>query len=98
MPMFGPRKRADRRLVLARCREAVREISTAEARAADAALLLLGHQIEITAPRRPRSLDDAVGDGGDGGVNAMAAPYSCQLMPSRSVSAIAADGPHVPAA
>ena len=98
MPMFGPAKVADRLLVLARRGEAMREIAAAEARAVDPPLLLLGHQVEIAAARRLRALDDPVGDGGDGRVEAHARLYSCQLMPSRSVSAIAADGPQVPAA
>ena len=57
---------ADRLLVLARRGEAVREIAAAEARAVDPPLLLLGHQVEIAPPRRLRSLDDPVGDRGDG--------------------------------
>ena len=100
---IGTTKRADRRLVLARGRKAVGEIAAGQARTADPPLLLLGHEVEIAAARRPRPLDDPVGDAGDGGMESHGAylvlrSYSCQLIPSRSVSAMAADGPHVPAA
>ena len=75
----------------------MREIAARQARPVDPPLLLLGHQIEVAAAGRLRPLDDPVGDRGDGRVEAIGAIYSCQLMPSRSVSAIAADGPQVPA-
>ena len=59
---------ADLRLVLARRGEAVGKIAAAHARAVDAAVALRLDQIEIAPPCRPRSLDDAGGDGFDGGV------------------------------
>src|SRR4029079_17316579 len=92
------REVAYRLLVLTRSREAVREIAATEARSVDPPLLLLGHQLEVATARRLGAFDDPVGDRGDSGVEGHGASYSCQLMPSRSVSAIAADGPQVPAA
>ena len=97
-----PGEVADRLLVLARGGEAVGEIAATEARPVDPPLLLLRHQLEIAAARGLRPFDDPVGDRGDGGMEAHGSNvglrrYSCQLMPSRSASAIAAVGPQVPA-
>ena len=98
MPMFGPARWLIASLSSPGGGEAVGEIAAAETRAVDAPLLLLGHQLEIAAAGRHRAFDNPVGDGGDGAIESHAAPYSCQLMPSRSVSAMAAEGPQVPAA
>ncbi len=59
---------ADRLFVLAGRGEAVGEIAAAQARAIDPAVLFLGHQIEVAAPRRIGAGDDAVGDRRDPGV------------------------------
>src|SRR3546814_202975 len=129
------RAAADRRLVLARGGEAVREIAARQDAAIGAGLALTLHQVEIGGAAFGAARDDAVGDAGDGGVEishgskpfvlsvskdrsslrrpknkdcpstssgrteflgAMVA-QSCQLAPSRSISAIALDGPQLPA-
>ena len=72
---------ADCFLVLARSGEAVREIAAREAGPTDAALLLLSHQVEIASPRRPRPLDDAVGNGGNAGIEGHSLNVVCNLMP-----------------
>ena len=86
----------------ARGGEAMGKIAAREPWTADAPLLLFGHEIEVPASRRLRPFDDPIGDLCDGGIESHGAyvvlrAYSCQLIPSRSVSAIAAEGPHVPA-
>ena len=91
MPMFGPRQVAIDVLVLARRGEAVGEIGARQRGAVGCRARSAGHQVEVAPAGRPRPFDDPVGDAGDGGLRHAA--YSCQLTPSRSVSAIAALGP-----
>jgi hypothetical protein len=77
----------------------VSKVSATEARAADATLSFVGHQIEIASPPFFRSLDDAVGDGGDPRVEpSHRISHSCQCMPSRLISTMAVNGPQLFAA
>jgi hypothetical protein len=110
---IGRTRCADRRLVLhLRRGEAVSEIAAGHAGASHSRLALPLHRSEISAAGGPGSFDDPVGDGGDVRVKSHdrvqwrvasqvgsrgSICYSCQVTPSRSVRAIAADGPHVPA-
>ena len=82
-------------LVLAGRGEAVGEIAAAQAAAVDPARLLLGHQVEVAAARRPRALDDALGHSGESWVRRH---HSCHSTPSRVASAVAAGGPQLPGA
>ncbi len=91
--------------------EAVGEVAAGQARALRPALRRLADLLEIGTAARGAARRDAQGDVLDAGMHgillsqkgrwppgAAQAASSCQVRPSRSIRAIAADGPQVPAA
>ncbi len=71
---IGTRKRADRGFVLARSCKSMSEIAAREASSVDPPLLFLGHELKVAAAGRLRSLDDPIGDFGNGRVESHDCP------------------------
>src|SRR3546814_11626242 len=65
----------ERVAILLGAREAVRQIGAAEDRAIDPRVALAVDQVEIGAACGDRCLDDAIGDGGDFGVDIRHGPF-----------------------